>query len=195
MSTAKDWRRTVSTAAYIEGSWIITGEQRKYSPPSGGYLRAGAGAIRSRHGTMRGGYGAFELAARYSTINLNDPFHPGRRAPRPGGNGVGGGQQNGLRRGAQLVSERQYPVSCSISCNGNINKTLSRPRRGAALLITPLGTSVGGNFDALVMAYSGRVLSSASNLPFFYEADADERVYCSECKGRSAVDLYSERQS
>jgi hypothetical protein len=30
------------------------------------------------------GYGAFEMAARYSTINLNDRFTPPASCPRPG---------------------------------------------------------------------------------------------------------------
>ena len=39
------------------------------------------------------GIGAFELAAYYSTINVNDNFQPGVM-PKPGTNPVGGGRRN-----------------------------------------------------------------------------------------------------
>ena len=73
---------------YIEGSWILTGEQRAYSPQSGGYLRP----VPDQIFTPWDGpcCGAFELAARFSTINLNDHFVP---APSSVSNSVGGGQQ------------------------------------------------------------------------------------------------------
>ena len=56
---------------YIEGTWVITGERRPYSPTSGGYLRPTPEHPFSPWDGQWGS-GAFELAARYSTINLND---------------------------------------------------------------------------------------------------------------------------
>jgi phosphate-selective porin OprO/OprP len=73
---------------YIEGSWILTGEQRKYSPPAGAYLRpVPEHPFLPFDGSC---CGAFELAARYSTVDLNENFTP---RPPPGSNSVGGGQQ------------------------------------------------------------------------------------------------------
>ncbi|RIJ15713.1 hypothetical protein D1227_19670 [Henriciella mobilis] len=48
--------------ASVEAAYVITGERQRYSSTSGTF-----GAIRPR-----GKYGAFELAARFSTLDLND---------------------------------------------------------------------------------------------------------------------------
>ncbi len=54
---------------YVEGSWVVTGEPRKYNAASGAF-----GAPHPEHpfSLKSGGTGAFELAGRYSHINLND---------------------------------------------------------------------------------------------------------------------------
>ena len=52
---------------YVYGSWFITGESRKYQPKSGNF-----GHIKPKHRVDHGGLGAFEVAARYSELNLND---------------------------------------------------------------------------------------------------------------------------
>ena len=55
------------------------------------------------------GYGAFEMAARYSTINLNDRFTPRRRALAPEQRGWRRPTDGRCRR-AELVSEFQCPI-------------------------------------------------------------------------------------
>jgi phosphate-selective porin OprO/OprP len=70
---------------YVEASWTLTGESRKYIQSSGAYSR-----IFPDHpfSITSGGWGAWEIAGRYSTIDLND---------RLGfSNGVAGGQQTVL---------------------------------------------------------------------------------------------------
>ncbi len=54
---------------YVFGSWFLTGESRNYSKAKGVFSR-----IKPRHDfSLKGpGFGAVELAARYSEINLND---------------------------------------------------------------------------------------------------------------------------
>lgn len=52
---------------YVQGSWILTGEPKKYDIK---YARWGAPAPANPLGF--GGIGAWELAARYSTVDLND---------------------------------------------------------------------------------------------------------------------------
>ena len=132
---------------YIEGSWVITGEQRKYSPPSGGYLRPVPEHVFAPW-DGESGTGAFELAARYSTINLNDHFTPGA-APAPASNAVGGGKQT-----VYAVGLNWYP-NANIRflfdyLHGDINKRFSTAA-GGGIPGTPLGTPVGGMFDAVVM--------------------------------------------
>ncbi len=54
---------------YIQGGYILTGEKRSYSASSGSY----GGVTPSRPFDWRtGGWGAWEIAARYSKVDLND---------------------------------------------------------------------------------------------------------------------------
>lgn len=72
---------------YIEGSWMLTGEARRFDP-----TRAVFGRPLTRRPLREGGWGAWELAARYSRMDANsyagDPGAP----PPPGG--VRGGDQS-----------------------------------------------------------------------------------------------------
>jgi len=53
---------------YVQASYVLTGESRKYSTSSGSF-----GGIKPKNPfTPGGGWGAWEIAARYSTVNLND---------------------------------------------------------------------------------------------------------------------------
>lgn len=56
------------TGGYVQASYILTGETRKYSTSSGAF-----GGVNPKNPfTPGGGWGAWEIAARYSTVNLND---------------------------------------------------------------------------------------------------------------------------
>ncbi len=54
---------------YIQGGYVLTGEQRKYSKSSGSF-----GGIKPKNDfdIKTGGWGAWEVAARYTQVNLND---------------------------------------------------------------------------------------------------------------------------
>lgn len=52
---------------YAQASWSLTGEQRKYSPATGV-----PGGLTPEHPVSDGGWGAWELAMRYSSLDLND---------------------------------------------------------------------------------------------------------------------------
>jgi phosphate-selective porin OprO/OprP len=94
------------------------------------------------------GTGAFELAARYSTINLNDHFTPGV-APTPGSNAVGGGQQTVYAVGLNWYPNANVRFLFDY-LHGDINKRFSTAA-GGGIAGTPLGTPVGGRFDAVVL--------------------------------------------
>ena len=131
---------------YIEGTWVITGEQRKYSPPSGGYLRpVPEHTFLPWDGSC---CGAFELAARYSTIDLNDRFTPGI-APTSRSNAVGGGQQTVYAAGLNWYPNANIRFMFDF-LHGKINKRFSTAA-GGGIAGTPLGAAVGGEFDAVVM--------------------------------------------
>ncbi len=54
---------------YIQGSWTLTGERRVWSNSAGGFR-----GIRPKQNfdPLNGGWGAWEIAGRYSVLNLND---------------------------------------------------------------------------------------------------------------------------
>jgi len=85
------------TGWYLEGSWVLTGEAREYLTASGTF----AAPKPARSIASANGWGAWELAARYSDLNLNDaPGLAGSPAPK----GVRGGEQR-----AWTVGVNWYP--------------------------------------------------------------------------------------
>ena len=132
---------------YVQASWTITGEHRKYIPAAGAY----SGIIPDHPFSPWGdewGLGAFELAARYSTINLNDHFRPGI-APPPGSNAVGGGNQTIYQVGLNWYPNANMRFMLDY-LHGDIIKQFSTAA-GGGIAGTPLGANVGGTMDALVL--------------------------------------------
>src|SRR5262249_23435226 len=131
---------------YVEGSWTLTGEHRRYNPERGAYFSI----IPARPFSPwddEFGMGAFELAARYSTVDLNDKFVPG--AVSGAASGVGGGRQTVYAVGLNWEPNsnmRFMPAYLSAT----IDKRLSAAA-GGGIDGTPPGTPVGGNFDAVVL--------------------------------------------
>ncbi|MGE4652208.1 MAG: porin, partial [Myxococcota bacterium] len=70
--------------AYVQASWFLTGEHRNYDTNSGVFKRV---KLKENFSLSQGTWGALELAARYSHLDLND-------------NGVDGGIQNDVTLGA-----------------------------------------------------------------------------------------------
>ena len=52
---------------YVEGSWFLTDDMRNYSGKKGSY-----GKIKPRSIVGKGGIGAWQIAARFSSVDLND---------------------------------------------------------------------------------------------------------------------------
>jgi phosphate-selective porin OprO/OprP len=66
---------------YAEASWTLTGESHRYNPESGAYL----GIVPDHPFSLGGGSGAWEIAARFSQIDLNDHVVPGLLQTATGG--------------------------------------------------------------------------------------------------------------
>jgi phosphate-selective porin OprO/OprP len=77
---------------YAQASYVLTGESRKYIPVSGAYS-----GVRPDHPVGAGGWGAWEVAVRWSHIKLNSHDTPGVAQTTTGG--VFGGRANGLAVG------------------------------------------------------------------------------------------------
>jgi len=132
--------------AYVEGSWTFTGEHRNYIPATGAY----SGIVPDhpfRPWSDEYGTGAFELAGRWSTIDLNDNFQSGV-APAKGSNAVGGGRQNIYQVGLNWYPNANMRFMLDY-LHGTIDKAFSTAA-GGGITGTPLGAEIGSNFDALV---------------------------------------------
>jgi phosphate-selective porin OprO/OprP len=73
---------------YLQGSWILTGEAKPYNASTGSY---GLPKPNSPLSFDSGGFGAWELAARYSVLDLNDNAGVTGHATPTGG--IRGGEQ------------------------------------------------------------------------------------------------------
>jgi phosphate-selective porin OprO and OprP len=72
---------------YIEGSWVLTGESHRYNAANGSYQSPRPFIPFDGHG----GWGAWELALRYSRTDLN--YHAGDAGVAPPADGIRGGLQ------------------------------------------------------------------------------------------------------
>jgi phosphate-selective porin OprO/OprP len=77
---------------YVYGTWYLTGESRAHAYKVGGLGGAAFGEIKILNPLNKGGWGAWELGARYSQLNLND-------------GGIQGGRQEDI-----TVGLNWYPV-------------------------------------------------------------------------------------
>lgn len=87
---------------YIDLSWFLTGEQRSYDPKKGSF-----GGIKPLNPTGEGGRGAFQLALRLDTVDLNDQ-------------GIWGGSQTSIIAGLNWYPNRWTRIMVNYS-NSTIN--------------------------------------------------------------------------
>jgi phosphate-selective porin OprO and OprP len=129
---------------YVEGSWVITGENRRYNASSGAYSNP-IPARPFEPWSDNYGLGAFELAGRYSVINLNDRFASGLTTP----SGIGGGRQNVASVDLIWYPNRNMRFMLEF-LHGNIAKNYSTAA-GGGVAGTPLGEPIGGRVNALAL--------------------------------------------
>jgi phosphate-selective porin OprO/OprP len=117
---------------YVQGSWIITGESRRYNAGSAAYAQPVV--ARPLHS---GGWGAWELVGRYSYVNLNDNDIPGRSIASTGG----------VRGGEQTI----YTVGLNWYPNNNVRFQLNY-LNGEVDRLNAAGTAqIGQSFQALAL--------------------------------------------
>jgi phosphate-selective porin OprO/OprP len=114
---------------YAEASYVLTGESHPYNSASASY---GGIAPRDPFSLSSGGWGAWEIAGRFSTIDLNDQL--------ASANGVAGGRQN------------IYTVGLNWYANRNIRLMLNYLHGDIAKQASPTNfADTGAKFDALAM--------------------------------------------
>jgi phosphate-selective porin OprO/OprP len=113
---------------YAQASWTLTGEMRAYNPSTGSY-----GTIIPVHPfTAAGGWGAWEVAGRYSVTDLNDRL--GFKT------GIAGGDQVVYTLGLNWYVNRNVRFMFDY-LHGTIDKQLS----------SVLAMPAGAKFDAAAM--------------------------------------------
>jgi phosphate-selective porin OprO/OprP len=114
---------------YAQVGYVLTGESRKYNPATASY-----GGVVPAHpfSLTEGGWGAWELGARFSTLDLNDQLATA--------NGVAGGRQNVYTVGLNWYINSNIRFMFDY-LHGEIDKQRSATNFGDA----------GASFDAFAM--------------------------------------------
>ncbi len=118
---------------YVEASWVLTGEPRRYNPATASFSKP---TPANPFSPKDGKWGAFELAARYSATDLNSKTTTGISSNVTGG--TFGGYQQIVTLGLNWYLNDNYRVMADYYIS-NIDK-----------LNTAGKTQVGQNFQALL---------------------------------------------
>lgn len=114
---------------YVEASYVLTGETHTYNQASGAYN----GVVPANPFTLAsGGWGAWEIAGRFSTVNLNDQLGTV--------NGVAGGQQTIYTAGLNWYVSRNIRFMLNY-LHGDISKQVSATN----------AADIGARFNAFAM--------------------------------------------
>jgi phosphate-selective porin OprO/OprP len=113
---------------FVAGSWFLTGESRNYDRVSGDF-----GSTKVSGPVGAGGPGAWELAARFSTLDLDDSASLGL-------GGDGGGEIDNLTLGLNwyLNNNMMFRLNYvrTLDCSGTCEEGLGSPTRAEPSAIT-----------------------------------------------------------
>ena len=124
---------------YVEGSWVLTGESRRYNPGTAAF-----DAPPVRHPLGSGGHGVFELAGRYSEMNLNYDAGPAGSAPTA--SAIRGGE---LRIWSAALNWYPNPYF-RLALEGQ-HVELNRLSPDAATYLTPIGAQIGQTYNTVAL--------------------------------------------
>ena len=133
---------------YFEGDWVITGEPRVYNKATAAFDAPNVAHPFSLDGS---GIGAFELAARYSDMDLN--YHQGVAGKAPTPTAIRGGDEQNFTIGLNWYPNQFTKLMLDVS-EVQIHRlspcstvaTTTAAVCGAAGWNTPLGAQIGQNF-------------------------------------------------
>ncbi len=127
--------------AYGQLSWTITGEAHGYNPQSGAYFRI---LPRAPFSLKEGGWGAWEVAARFSYVNLDSNYIAGElQSDTP--DAVVGGRQYGYTLGLNW-----YPNDL-IRLELEFNHVDFQKSNAAVVTGVPPGAPIGATINAVAL--------------------------------------------
>lgn len=134
---------------YLQGSWLLTGESRRYNAASGSFQNP-----RPRSPIAPGGgWGAFELAARFSHTDLN--FEEGDADTAPVAGAIRGGAQDVLTLGFNwyLNPNIKFLLNYLMIDVDRLNPAGPGNAEpfGAGAATPPVGAEIGQDLDAVVL--------------------------------------------
>jgi phosphate-selective porin OprO/OprP len=113
---------------YAQTSFVLTGETHKYNPAAAAYY----GVVPEHPFSLAGGWGAWEIAGRVSTIDLNDQL----------------GTATGIAGGRQTI----YTAGLNWYVNRNVRFMFDYLHGNVARQVSPTNaTDAGSRFDAFAM--------------------------------------------
>jgi phosphate-selective porin OprO/OprP len=137
------------TGYYLQGSWMVTGESRRYNPVTGSFQNPRPKAPFARDG----GAGAWEFAARYSNMNLN--FQQGVDGAAAAAGGIRGGEQNILTLGVNWYLNPNFKVMMNYLLIDVARLNPAGPGNptpfGAPPATPPVGVEIGQDLDVIAI--------------------------------------------
>jgi len=116
---------------YLQASWVLTGESKPYRPERGAY---GSPSPTDEFSFDNPGWGAWEIAGRYSLLDLN--FDPGVPGSAPPADGIRGGEQKIWTAGLNWYPNNAVRFLLDYQ-HTNVNR------------LSSTGTSLNGRLDAV----------------------------------------------
>ena len=128
---------------HVEGMWILTGETRKYNTQTAAF---DAPPVAHPFSWGRGGWGAWELAVRYSDTDLN--FDPGAPGTLQAGSSIRGGEEKNFTAGVNWYWNSVARVMLDYQ-HVRIERLSPANTTAAASTIwfTPIGADIGQSFN------------------------------------------------
>lgn len=126
---------------YVEGSWVVTGETRKYNRTVGAF--DGVTAL-TPFNAEAGSWGAWEVVARYSDLDLN--YHEGKAGLALPTGGIRGGDQQIATIGVNWYVNNNLRFMFDIQ-----HVEIDRLSPSAATFGTPVGAQIGQDYNAVAL--------------------------------------------
>jgi len=127
---------------YVEGTWFLTGESKTYNQGNAAF--DGPGAINHVFDPKNGGFGAVELALRWSDMNLN--YHAGSAGAAQAADAIRGGDQQIFSAGLNW-----YPTPIVRFMLDYQHVRIDRLSPNAAAYSTPTGAQIGQSYNAVAL--------------------------------------------